>query len=210
MSEAYSLPKWQSLQFCLVAEKCRLGNAILKKGKRENWSPAWKTCSSWIFKPWHPNSPWGQPGEEPGTSPYWSCMWHSIAQMLASRQVLLHTWPQLSPCLFFQLSQLASHFLTSYYLLFPPLNHIYFTSHLILSVQTPSILPLWWHVLFSSREQIIISKFPNYFLQYFSACLDALLTGLDLLLWRFTVTYKLFLFVPACEVSCDVSWENWL
>lgn len=65
MSAARSLSDWWSLQFCLVTQKCRLGNCIfLKKEIRQ--SAAWDTCSSCLLQPRRPDGSWGQPGAEPG------------------------------------------------------------------------------------------------------------------------------------------------
>lgn len=139
VSAAYSLPNWWSLQFCLVTEKCRLGNTILKKKeKRGNWSPAWNTCSSRILKPRHFDGPWGQPGAELGACPYWCWTWHSIIRISASRQVLFHMCPQLSPCFFSQRSWISSPFFAHLIVsCFPHWKIFFSTPHLILCVKNP-------------------------------------------------------------------------
>lgn len=149
MSAAYSLPNWWRLQFCLVTEKCRLGNTSLKKGKRGNWSPTWNTCSSHIFihgTPMVPGDSWEQ-----------SCpvAWCQPVPVLDVVQPLPHT---------------------SYCLLLPSLEDFFSIPCPILCVKLLNLLALWWHVLFSSREQILISKYTKLFcliiLYFLSSCLS--------------------------------------
>lgn len=121
------------------------------------------------------DGPWGQPGTEllsPGAGR------GAASPRCQPAKCHLYTSPQLSPFLFPAFLNLQPLPQASYCLLHPALEDIFSTPHLIPCIKTPYLPTLWWRVLLSPREQILISKFLKLFcliILYFLSCLSWLL-----------------------------------